>query len=447
MPSAPHPPRCASADSPAAGDPVAGALETCRGAARALHRGGAADASLSGWVELIPPGEARTRDGRGPFRLSDPAAVVNAFAVDYPPGSDQAAPVDYDHADLQRDAGDDLTPAAGWLAELRVSEGGGIEGRIEWTARASAMIAAREIRYISPELLVDPESGEIVGISGAGLTHRPNLFLRALSHRARPPALEPQMDELAERLRYMLNLPVTSTAAEIAEHLSRLIERLGAESAPMTEAGLLPQGATPADALVLMRQMRDRVDDLGAHLLLPASADPAEVLAQAQTTLSAIGQERETQSAALETLRTELGLTPPAGVQTMTAADIATAAVARVRTLESAAAERDAREAVAAAMRDRLIEPAKREWAEGYARRDPQGFTAYLKTCTPIIAPRATGAPLAGAAAASDFEGLVAAAMAEQGVTRGTAMMRVARVHPEAHRAWIESTQPQALRA
>lgn len=381
-----------------AGVPAPWRLFACQGAGLTLPE------TLPEWVELVPAGECLTRDGRGPFLLSDPAAVVADFSADYPPGSDQAALVDYDHADLKRTPGADLPPAAGWLAELRVSAAGGIEGRIDWTDRARAHIAAREYRYLSPELLVDPASNTIVGLSGAGLTHRPNLYLRALSHRVTAPLLDPlpepqtMDDDLLERLRYLFNLPTLAGPAEIVAQLDLLRTRL--ESARSAE--MVPATATPADSLALMHDLGRAVATLRVTCQADTASPPAQVLAMAQQ---------------------------------------------RITELEDRIAERTAAEAVATALRERLIEPAKQAWARGYARQDPQGFATYLQGCTPIVLSRDPAAPPVSDPAGGDFEALVTRAMKTEQVSRATAMMQVARTHPDAHRAWIDSTQPHALSA
>src|SRR5271154_7093118 len=47
------------------------------------------------WIELLPAGVFYARDGRGPFRLDDPAAVIaSTTAMQMAAG----LPVDYDHA-------------------------------------------------------------------------------------------------------------------------------------------------------------------------------------------------------------------------------------------------------------------------------------------------------------------------------------------------------------
>jgi hypothetical protein len=53
------------------------------------------DGALPEWIELLPSGEFKGRDGRGPFRLSDPVAVVAATRA---LNMEAGIPIDYDHA-------------------------------------------------------------------------------------------------------------------------------------------------------------------------------------------------------------------------------------------------------------------------------------------------------------------------------------------------------------
>jgi phage I-like protein len=311
-------------------------------------------------------------------------------------------PVDYEHQSIEAETKTGPTPAAGWIVALE-SRQDGLWGQVEWTAAAAAMIAAREYRYLSPVFFFAPKTGAISALAGAGLTNAPNLHLRALS---RAQHQESRMDELLERLRYMLNLPTLATPEEVVAELQKLVDKLGAtDTAAATAAqrlGLDP-AASPAPAVL---------ESALAHL--------------------------EVQRTALGVLREHVTL---AEGQSGTPAELVQAAIARVSALERQAAERDAADRVTAAMRERLIEPAKRDWAMGYARRDPAGFGAYLASCTPIAldAAHRQGPPADGD---SDFDALVSAAeAADTKLSRGAAMMRVARTHPEIHRAWVESHQ------
>ena len=89
-------------------------------------------ASAPEWIELLPAGVFYGRDGRGPFRLDDPAAVIaSTTAMQMNAG----LPIDYDHAtDFGAPEGRPA-PAAGWIRELEVRDGA-VWGRVEWTARA-----------------------------------------------------------------------------------------------------------------------------------------------------------------------------------------------------------------------------------------------------------------------------------------------------------------------
>lgn len=148
-----------------------GTLSLCSGGfERKLAPGGAPD-----WVHLLTIGNMTARDGRH-FRLSDPNTVIRTFragAVDLP--------IDYEHQiDKEEARLKGPVPAAGWIKELKLEETG-LWARVEWTERARAMIAAREYRYLSPSLLVNLKTTEIVKLKGAGLVHHPALHLTALA--------------------------------------------------------------------------------------------------------------------------------------------------------------------------------------------------------------------------------------------------------------------------
>jgi phage I-like protein len=165
------------------------------------------------WVHLLPLGAMEGRDGRR-FVLSDPGAVVAAF---------QAArvdlPIDYGHQnDLPPREGGPV-PAAGWIKALAV-RADGLWGRVEWTARARELIAAREYRYLSPVLAYRPKDGRIVRLKGAGLVHNPNLHLTALAHQ------EDGMDDqgVMARLAEALGLGADADADAILREVAALLK-------------------------------------------------------------------------------------------------------------------------------------------------------------------------------------------------------------------------------
>ena len=179
---------------------IATAIASCDRELPEAQGGGAPD-----WVHLLPLGEVRGRDGRA-WRLDDPDALIAAFAAN---GAD--LPLDYDHQGERPATGP--VPAAGWIKEL-ARHASGIWGRVEWTARAAAMIAAKEYRYLSPTFLYRTDDGRIVRLTSAGLVHKPNLHLTALAAQEDPmtaptPDTPKPMDPaaFATRLAAMLGLP------------------------------------------------------------------------------------------------------------------------------------------------------------------------------------------------------------------------------------------------
>jgi phage I-like protein len=130
-------------------------------------------------------------------------------------------------------------PAAGWIKDLQVRDDG-IWGQVEWTGRAAAMLAAKEYRFISPSIRFDAAIREIMRITGAGLVHKPNLFLTALASQdptmappaATPPTAVPKVTnpaDLATGLAELLHLPADTPPMEL---MRRLVEALTAKPDP-----------------------------------------------------------------------------------------------------------------------------------------------------------------------------------------------------------------------
>jgi phage I-like protein len=185
------------------------------GAPATTPASGAESAPAPEWIELLPAGVFYGRDGRGPFRLDDPAAVIaSTTAMQMNAG----IPIDYDHAtDFGAPEGRPA-PAAGWIREFEVRIGA-VWGRVEWTARAASSIVAREYRYVSPVFQFDPKDGSVTRLLRAGLTNNPNLHLTAIAASQLAAADNHEKDEAMEfpiqELRELLNLESDATAAEV----------------------------------------------------------------------------------------------------------------------------------------------------------------------------------------------------------------------------------------
>ncbi len=191
------------------------------GAPASAQSNGAGAAAAPEWIELLPAGVFYGRDGRGPFRLDDPAAVIaSTTALQMNAG----LPIDYDHAtDFGAPEGRPA-PAAGWIRELEVRSGA-VWGRVEWTARAASSIVTREYRYVSPVFQFDPKDGSVTRLLRAGLTNNPNLHLTAIaaSRTAAADAKDERMMEFPiQELREVLNLDGEVTVAEVVAKVREL---------------------------------------------------------------------------------------------------------------------------------------------------------------------------------------------------------------------------------
>ncbi|MGZ8238285.1 MAG: phage protease [Methylobacter sp.] len=128
------------------------------------------------WIHLMPSGEFSGRDGRGPWAMHNADAVIAASAAF---AGKKPIPVDYDHQIDMAGKNGQPAPAAGWIKQLQ-ARADGLWGLVEWTAKASAHLDAKEYRYISPVFNHTP-SGEVTRVLRAALTNNPALELTAIA--------------------------------------------------------------------------------------------------------------------------------------------------------------------------------------------------------------------------------------------------------------------------
>lgn len=120
------------------------------------------------WVHLLPAGEVRTQDGRGPYRVADVAALM---AASLPAGGKLV--LDENHStDLAAPKGAPA-PAMGWIVELQ-ARADGIWGRVDWTDAGRRLAGDRAYSGISP-VIAYRKNGTIDAILRASLTNKPNL--------------------------------------------------------------------------------------------------------------------------------------------------------------------------------------------------------------------------------------------------------------------------------
>lgn len=203
----------------------------------------------AGSVQLLPLGEFAAKDGRPgtlenvtcqAWKLTRERAekIVAAFAA-----RKNDLLIDYEHATLFKKGTGDVAPAAGWASAFVLKDDGLHAEPVEWTPRAAKMIDDKEIRYSSPVFSFDPTTGDVLDISMCAITNDPALDgmaeLQAALTRMGVPTeatqalsqtittdTETAMDELLERIRWFLNLPIAATVEDIIAELDKLKAKL-----------------------------------------------------------------------------------------------------------------------------------------------------------------------------------------------------------------------------
>ena len=163
---------CASMEARAGGARPAGALEREEIATCAAVE---IPAAAPEWVMLMPAGQLDARDGRR-WRLTDADGVVDATRR--AAGNVELA-IDFEHQTQHSKDNGQPAPAAGWIRALQ-ARAGALWARVEWTARAAAMLKAREYRYLSPTFY-HTRDGVVTRMQGAALTNTPALEMPPLA--------------------------------------------------------------------------------------------------------------------------------------------------------------------------------------------------------------------------------------------------------------------------
>lgn len=194
-------------------------------------------------IQILPAGAFRALDGR-PTEvdawLLDAAGAATLIAA----AAARSTPyvLDYEHQSLAAAQGGIKAPAAAWFKTLEWVEGDGLYATdVQWTDAARALIEADEYRYLSPVFAWDRATGRVTALLNAALTNVPGLdglsgVAELIAARlAIDPGAAPliltgaPMDELLDRIRYFLNLPITATAAEVTAVLVKLIDQLAGD--------------------------------------------------------------------------------------------------------------------------------------------------------------------------------------------------------------------------
>lgn len=203
------------------------------------------DNQVPEWVHLLPAGEIRTEDGRGPYRVTDIPALMAASMA----GGKLV--LDENHAtDLVAPRGGSA-PARAWIIELQ-ARADGVWGKVAWTPEGRALAAG--YRGISPAI-VHRKDGTVLSIARASLTNTPNFRGLTSLHSKEVPM------DFRNWLIEALGLAADASDDAIVAAMKKAME------------------GKPADEKAVETALQSAMSPIAAALGLAATADAAAVLA------------------------------------------------------------------------------------------------------------------------------------------------------------------------
>lgn len=274
-------------------------------------------------IQLLPYGNVETN--KGDFLVDEHAIneIMNSFSQ-----KANETVVDYEHQTLS----DIVAPAAGWIKELVNKGKDGLWAKVEWTPKAAEYIRNKEYKYLSPVILVRKSDKRPISLHSAGITNKPaidGMFPLAAKDTLNNLEGKDEMEEFLKQLAQKLGLPETATKEEIQAAIDKAV-------AEQTK----PEGSMVAhkEALTLLG--------------LPENASLLDLKAKVIAIQNPTGYVKAEEFLALKE-KLEL---------------------------------RDRNEIVELALSTGKITPAQKEWAEGYASKDHEGFKAFVANA-PVVVP------------------------------------------------------------
>lgn len=297
-------------------------------------------------------------DGRGPYRLSNPDAVVERSQA---PELLKFAMLDRDHAKQLAPKGTPIK-AAGWFTGYEVHEDGSIWGSVDWTPQGKSELENKEFRYFSATFYRNKSTGEILAIVGGTITNSPNFEnMQAIASKDKKPNLNPQEKDMNPQL--------------IA-----LATALGLDHETASEEQILAAAQKSHTALT---SLQEGVGNIKKLLKLDDGAEIAAV-------------EKAAKEAIEETA------TKAADPEKYVPKEMYTELAARLDKVEKDNSSKEAKALVEAAMKEGKLAPASKEWAEDYASKNVEGFKEFIKNQPVIVDGQTTTA----AKHASENDGL-----------------------------------------
>lgn len=306
------------------------------------------------WYRIMPAGSFAARDGR-PSDVPGKAWVctpeIGQRVVASLKARQSELVVDYEHQTLLAATNGKPAPASGWGKDFMWKEDG-IYALLKWTPVAQSMVDGGEYRYLSPVFTYDKSTGAVGEVVHLALTNSP--ALDGLTDTMAQAALSlmigdhnMKLEELLERLRYMLNLPTLATPEDLVAELQKLIAAIN--QAKGTAATSIDIPALLADSQAVAA-LNSQVAALTAQVATP---DPSKFVSLA--VLSATQNE-------LAACKSELAA------------------------LKATAGDKELNSLVTAALADGRLLPAQEAWARDLGKSNMAALNTYLATVQPIAA-------------------------------------------------------------
>ena len=214
------------------------------------------------WIHLLPAGEFRGVDGRGPYTVADAdRLILNSMQ------GKKRLVLDENHStDLAQEKGGSA-PAVGWIVELQ-SRQDGIWGRVDWNKRGTALMKDKSYEGVSPAFAAAGK--DVTRILRASLTNVPNLTLTHLHSQEH--GMNPS--DIARRL----GLPESTPQAELEAALDRAGEALQLHTQVVPIAGL--SGSPSVEAIVTGLKAKTTSVETHAQQQITALNDKVKTLTE-----------------------------------------------------------------------------------------------------------------------------------------------------------------------
>lgn len=213
-------------------------------------------------VQLTPDGMFRSIDGRPHnvpgFVMGEVVAQRLLAALR---GRNNDIVVDYEHQTLYAESNGKPAPAAGWIdpQTIEYRPGSGLYARVRWTQTALAHIKADEYRYLSPVLVYDPHTGEVLNLQHVALTNSPAVdgmaAVEALRARFTPDNQEDHPVN-REELIALLGLAADATDEHIMAAIKSLQDGQTQAAALRAELGMAEGGDAKQAVAALKAQVK-----------------------------------------------------------------------------------------------------------------------------------------------------------------------------------------------